>query len=96
MSFEDPIGNIMQTEAEMQKKKHVYLEKEKARYTTHWDMDYLPLGRLKALYRLQSSMPPGKSGAVKASYSLRLKRRIGWVLIGAGIVLLGIVALVGR
>jgi hypothetical protein len=91
-----PTVNDMKAEAEKQKKGHVYLESEKARYTTHWDMDYLPLGKLKALYRRQKGKSAGKAPAKNAPSSSRLKRRVGWALIAAGIVTLLLVALIGR
>jgi hypothetical protein len=82
----------MASEPEKRKKGRVYVESEKARYTTHWDMDYLPLGKLKTLYRQRGGEPRDREAKDSPS-SLRLKRQVGWALIAAGLVML---ALIGR
>ena len=39
------------------KKPRIYREAEKVQHTTHWDMDYLPLEEVEALYKGADSQP---------------------------------------
>jgi hypothetical protein len=43
------------------KKPRVYKESEKVQHTTHWDMDYLPLKEVEALYRRADSQPASEA-----------------------------------
>jgi len=43
------------------KKPRVYKESEKVQHTTHWDMDYLPLKEVEALYRKADSQPASEA-----------------------------------
>jgi hypothetical protein len=43
------------------KKPRVYKETEKVQHTTHWDMDYLPLKEVEALYGSSDSQPASKA-----------------------------------
>lgn len=85
----------MASEPEKRKKGRVYVESEKTRYTTHWDLDYLPLAKLQTLYRRRNGKPDDRRTKDPRS-SLRLRRQVGWALIAAGLVMLALVALVGR
>jgi hypothetical protein len=38
-------------------KKRVALEQDKVRQTSHWDLDYLPLKEVDALYAVEDRVP---------------------------------------
>lgn len=72
------------------KKKRVYVEDVKTRHTTHWDLDYLSLVELDAMYGESRGQGPGRDQSVN-----RPPRRtiLTAVLAGAAAVLLAAVAL---
>lgn len=84
----------MASTLEKSKKTHVHLESEKARHTSHWDMDYLPLKELKSLYRRRMNYSDRRS--LDSPSYLRLKRRLGWALVASALAMLALVALIGR
>ena len=43
------------------KKPRIYTEQAKREHTTHWDMDYLPMEEVEALYGLDADPLPDKT-----------------------------------
>jgi len=74
-------------------KKRIYAEREKIRHTTHWDMDYLPREVVARQY-LQS--PPGGGKTAPRKEDGRQQRRLGLMLISAGLALFAGAVLLGR
>ena len=75
------------------KKPRVYKETAKVRHTTHWDMDYLPLKEVDALYAKadDSPAPAAKEKARPDSERLgRYFRRLPlWLVLLAVVLLFG-------
>jgi hypothetical protein len=70
-------------------KKRVALEQDKVRQTSHWDLDYLPLREVDALY----DRPGGRRETAGASESPRKQltsRSLGLICIAAGLGLLAL------
>jgi len=70
-------------------KKRVALEQDKVRQTSHWDMDYLPLREVDALY----ARPDGrreKAEATESSGKPMTNRSLGLICIAAGLGLLAL------
>jgi hypothetical protein len=70
-------------------KKRVALEQDKVRQTSHWDLDYLPLKEVDALY----DRPGGRRETAGASESPRKQmsnRLLGIICIAAGLGLLAL------
>ena len=84
----------MQPLPKKSKEKHVHLEREKARCTSHWDMDYMPLQKMRALYRRKAQWSAAEKSV--ESQPSRSHKRLGVALILAGLALLGVAALLGR
>jgi hypothetical protein len=75
-------------------KKRVTLEQDKVRQTSHWDLDYLPLAAVDALYE----RPGGRRKDTGASESPRKQmthRSLGLICIAAGLGLLALTVTVG-
>ena len=76
------------------KKARVYKESEKIDHTTHWDMDYLPLKEVEALYRGADGKPDSNASPrtwlAKENVVRLFKRLPAWL------VLLIVVLLFGR
>jgi len=69
--------------------KRVTLEQDKVRQTSHWDLDYLPLREVDALYE----RPGGRRETAGASESPRKQirnRSLGIICIAAGLGLLAL------
>jgi len=69
--------------------KRVTLEQDKVRQTSHWDLDYLPLREVDALYE----RPGGRRETAGASESSRKQisnRSLGIICIAAGLGLLAL------
>lgn len=70
-------------------KKRVALERDKVRQTSHWDLDYLPLKEVDALY----DRPGDRRETAGASESPRKQmtnRSLGLICIAAGLGLLAL------
>lgn len=70
-------------------KKRVALEQDKVRQTSHWDLDYLPLKEVDALY----DRPGGRRETAGVSESPRKQmtnRSLGLICIAAGLGLLAL------
>ena len=70
-------------------KKRVTLEQDKVRQTSHWDLDYLPLKEVDALY----DRPGGRRETDEASESSgkqMANRSLGLICIAAGLGLLAL------
>ena len=70
-------------------KKRVALEQDKVRQTSHWDLDYLPLKEVDALY----DRPGGRrktAGASESSGKQMANRSLGLICIVAGLGLLAL------
>ena len=70
------------------KKPRIYSEAVKRRHTTHWDIDYLPLNELDALYGREAGdrfADPPENKVNNDSIHRRL-----WIMIGCGALLLAV------
>ena len=70
-------------------KKRVTLEQDKVRQTSHWDLDYLPLKEVDALY----DRPGGcreTAGVSESSRKQMSNRSLGIICIAAGLGLLAL------
>jgi len=70
-------------------KKRVALEQDKVRQTSHWDLDYLPLKEVDALY----DRPVGrreKAGVSESPRKPMTNRSLGLICIAAGLGLLAL------
>jgi hypothetical protein len=79
---------------EPKSKRRVVLEEGKIRRTTHWDMDYLPLRQVDALYE-RPSVHPGEPPA-ESPPETTTNRRWGLICILAGLGLLGLAVSLAR
>ena len=66
-------------------KKRVALEQDKLRQTSHWDLDYLPLKEVDALYDR-----PETAGASESPRKQMTNRSLGLICIAAGLGLLAL------
>ncbi len=64
----------------------VYKEKEKTQRVTHWDLDYLPMDEIVALYKQNKGNPQPKDETGPATEKSNLK--LSLLLIGTGLLLL--------
>lgn len=75
------------------KKPRVYKESEKVQHTTHWDMDYLPLKDVEALYgRIDSkpaSEPIQRTWLKKEKLARFFKRLPAWLVLLIVLLLFG-------
>ena len=74
-------------------KKRVRLEQDKVRQTSHWDMDYLPLAEVGALYDRQIARHEEK-GSSEHSDKKMTNRSLGLICIAAGLGLLALAVMV--
>lgn len=75
------------------KKPRIYREAEKVQHTTHWDMDYLPLKEVEALYKAADSQPASNglrpSWLKKENLARFFKRLPPWLVLLIVILLFG-------
>lgn len=75
------------------KKPRVYKESEKVRHTTHWDIDYLPLKEVEALYAKADKKPaPEKRHPTwlqREKLARLFKRLPAWLIVLIVILLFG-------
>ena len=67
--------------------KHVYAEREKTMHTSHWDMDYLSLPEIDALYSQQPRLKQSLKQPDPARRKLS-RRQAGVLLIVMGLALM--------
>jgi len=75
------------------KKPRVYKESEKVQHTTHWDMDYLPMEEVEALYANADSRsapnPVQRTWLTKENLARFFKRLPPWLILLIVILLFG-------
>lgn len=80
--------------ADQSTKQRLYTEREKARHTTHWDLDYLPIEEVENYYfQNPTNKPDPKAALPKKTMD---QRRLGLVLIGIGTGLFAAALVLGR
>jgi hypothetical protein len=75
--------------------KHIYAEREKLMHTSHWDMDYLSMAEIDALYRQQPQLKQTSQRPRSAQRSLS-RRQAGVLLIVVGLALMAVGVGLGR
>ena len=75
------------------KKPRIYKESEKVHQTTHWDMDYLPLMEVEAMYGRGKVTPalekPKKAWLIKEKLARFFRRLPPWLIVLIVILLFG-------
>jgi hypothetical protein len=75
--------------------KHIALEEDKVRQTSHWDMDYLPRKEVEARYARPTTRPAQAPVAEERSKPMT-SRQLGIICMVAGLVILALAVAAAR